>query len=352
MNNLARKEDQNREITRVMSEVSRLSDPAILDEVAHKFIYSMPPERGLEVASLFSYANPFFLPNIPTEAAEQLAVNLEVLAEYVMRAKLTAARAPQSNILLACAPKSASTFIQDALRKGLNLPTASLFTATMDAGSGSALGANLREQEPDELAVLRVGLNGRGYVAQHHARCSPYMARMLSTYRIRPIITHRNILDTLVSMDDMVMQWRENMPAGMSGYFNDAMATRYHRLEREERLMALARRWAPWLVQFYVSWKKCEAMGLVQPLWVAYETDFLGDKSALAARVVDYLGVSGEAVGRLTAAFEDKSNADAKRLNKGVAGRGKDAPDAVREHVMTVAGFYREEADLTPLVGA
>lgn len=350
MDNLARKEDLDAEIGPFMQRISTVEDPAALSEMCHEFLYRFPPQRGLEVASALTYANPFFMADIPDANARDLAINLDHLAEMVMRAKLTASRAAQTNVLVACAPKSASTFIQNALCSALGLPSASLFTATYGVWSASMLGANLREQEPDELALIRNGLNQRGYVAQQHARCSPYMARLLTFYNVRPIVTHRNILDTVVSMDDMVMEWRAGMPAGETGYFNDAMPANFHRLDRADRLMALAQRWTPWLVQFFITWKKCEKAGLARPLWISYEEDFLGDKQVLAQRIIDFLGVDGMAATRLAAAFEDTSNGAAKRLNKGVAGRGRDVPQAVRDQVLSIARFYREDEDLSALI--
>ncbi len=352
MDNLARQENLEQEIRPFLTEISMLDDPALVSKRCHAFLYRFPPERGLEIASLLTYANPFFLPEIPAESARQIAADLELYAETVMRAKLTATRARQLNVLVACAPKSAPTFIQDALCKALNLPVGGLSTATMDATSGSMLGANLKEQEPDELALIRNGLNMRGYVAQHHARCSPYLARLLSAYKVRPIITHRNILDTIVSMDDMVMEWRAPNAAASVYYFNDGMPGNFHTRDRDDRLMMLAQRWTAWLVQFYISWKKVEQMGLIKPVWVSYETDFLGDKQLLAARISAHLGVDMAATARLAHAFEDRTDAGAKRLNKGVAGRGQDVPVKVREQVLRIAGFYRDEQDITPLVGA
>jgi hypothetical protein len=352
MDNLARKEDLDREIGPFMRQISLVSDPKQLNAMCHEFLFRFPPERGLEVASALTFANPFFMADIPEENAKQLAVNLELFAEIIMRAKLTAARAPQVNILVACAPKSASTFIQDAMRTALNLPAAGLFTATFSATSGSALGGNLREQEPDELALLRNGLNQRGYVAQHHSRCSPYVARLLDTYNVRPIVTHRNILDTIVSLDDMVCEWRRTPATEAGYYFNDGLPGKFHTLDRADRLMILAQRMTPWLLQFYISWKKCEQVGLTKPLWVSYEQDFLGDKAVLARRIVDYLGLDGSMVIRLANALEDKSNGSEKRINKGVAGRGRDVPEAVRDLVMRTADYYRDDEDLTPLIGA
>ena len=351
MDNLARKEDLDREIGPFMRKISMVFDPKQLHDLSHELLYRVPPERGLELASALTFANPFFMADIPEGNAAQLAVNLELFAEIIMRAKLTAARAQQTNVLVACMPKSASTFIQDALRNALALPAAGLFTATFTAASGSGLGGNLREQEPDELALLRNGLNQRGYVAQHHTRCSPSVARLLQTYNVQPIVTYRNILDIIVSANDMIEEWRAAPGAEDQHYFNDGLPGNFARLDRADRLMILAQRHTPWLLQFYISWKKCEKMGLTKPLWISYDQDFLGDRPQLAKRIVDHLGLDGSAMIRLANAFEDKSNPDGKRINKGVAGRGKDVPVAVRDLVMRMADYYREDEDLSPLLG-
>ncbi|MFM2279240.1 MAG: hypothetical protein RLZZ444_1471, partial [Pseudomonadota bacterium] len=265
MSNLAMVDNPDAEIGPFLRRIATMSDPKALHDMCHEFLYKFPPQRGLELSSFMSWSNPFFLPDIPAENAKQLTVSLEIFAEVMMRVKLMANRSNQLNVLVACAPKSASTFIQDALQKALGLPAAGLFTATTNAYSASMLGANLMEQEADELALIRNGINGRGYVSQLHARCSPYMARLLDFYNVRPIVTYRNIFDTLVSMDDMLMGWRNNAAGNDGHYFNDGMPANFATLDRADRLMILAQRHTPWLVQFYISWRKCERAGLTKP---------------------------------------------------------------------------------------
>jgi hypothetical protein len=335
----------------MMRKLSCETDRTVMQAEANRFIRRFPPEAALKVASALSFANPFFVPDVPDDAARQLKLSLEQFAEFTMRAKMTAKRAVQPNILVACAPKSASTFLQAALSKSLDLGGACLFTATMDWASAGALGANLREQEPDELALIRNGLNGKGYVAQHHARCSPYLARILSLYNVRPVVTYRNLADTIVSMDDMVMEWRAGMPAAQKGFFADALPTDYDRLDRSDRLMILAHRWTPWLVQFYVTWRRCARLGLTQPLFVSYENDFLGDKGLLAERLADFIGHDIANAARIEAALADTSESRAKRINKGVAGRGAELPVAVRDYINMAAGWFAEDEDLSPLLG-
>jgi hypothetical protein len=339
------------EIPIFMEKFATLANPAMIQLAAHEFLARYPAERRLGLASAMSWNNPFYVPDIQGDAARSLAVNSNMLAELTMRAKLTANRAPQLNVLLACAPKSASTFIAGALQTALGLPAAALFATTPRIHAVSLMGGNLLEQEPEELALIRNGINGVGYVAQHHSRCSPYLGLILKTYNARTIVTHRNLFDTFVSLDDMVMGYRSDRETQEGYYFSDALPSNYGMLPLEDRLTILVHRSLGWFIQFYVSWKKCERANLVTPLWVSYEKDFLADKQGLAERVIKHLGLDPEAAARLLAAFEDKSVGAAKRLNKGVAGRGAAMPDSVRAMIERTAHYYRDEEDLSPLLG-
>jgi len=344
--------DLDAQIRPMMTWMSRSHDDAEMRAKGNEFIMQFPPERAISIATAMSFANPFFLPDVPDAAARDLAIPLETLAEIVMRAKLTANRAPQVNILVACAPKSASTFIQAALMNALKLPQACLFTTGLDWSSAGALGAALREQELDELALIQNGLNKRGYVAQHHARCTPYMSRLLSTYGIKPIVTYRNIFDTIVSMDDMVMEWRTATNLPHRGFFSDAMPSNFETLERADRLLILAHRWAAWLLQFYISWRKCARIGVADPMFISYEDDFLANRMPLSNRLAEYIGVQHVQPDALYAALTDDSDAKAKRINHGVAGRGRDMPEKVRQFILDAARDYTGEDDLSPMIGS
>lgn len=339
------------EIPIFMEKFSTLANPAMIQLAAHEFLARYPAERRLGLASALSWNNPFYVPDIQGDAARSMAIGIGQLAELTMRAKLTASRAPQLNLLLACAPKSASTFIAAALQSALGLPAASLFAATPRIHAVSLMGGNLMEQEPEELALIRNGLSGTGYVAQHHSRCSPYLGLMLRTYNVQTIVTHRNLFDTFVSLDDMVMGYRNDSDRQEGYYFSDGLPSNYGKLDLEDRLTILVQRNTAWFIQFYVSWKKCERANLVKPLWVSYEKDFLGDKRGLAERIIQHLGLDPQAAAKLLAAFEDKTDGAAKRLNKGVAGRGGAMPESVRALIERAAHYYREEEDLSPLLG-
>lgn len=335
---------------RQMKEIS-LMPPHLACQKGMDVLAMAPADRTLELASALSHANPFFLPAMDEDSADGLKINLSQFAELIMRARLTASRATQPNILVACAPKSASTFISAALVQALKLPLVSLSTPTMDGHAGSVLGANLRSQETDELALLRHGLNGRGYVAQQHIRCTPYLAYQMKLYRVRPIVTVRNFFDTLVSLDDMFLKWRSVERPQETEFFDDGLPPHYSQLSFEERLDIVVSAQAVWYVQFLLSWQTCEKLNLVKPLWVSYESDFLGDKTALAERISAFIGSEICDAAKIAEALTDRRDGDKKRINRGVAGRGAEVPQAVREKAMAIFQHYAASGDMTPLIG-
>jgi hypothetical protein len=338
-------------IQEMLKYISGVTDPLELKLAAQTFLEKVPPERALEISSALNFGNPFCIPNVSDENAKQLAIAVHQFAELIMRARITCHHADQPNILVACAPKSASTFIWTSLIRSTGLPGVSLSAATMTAQSSSQLGMNLREQETDELALIRNGINGMGYVAQHHIRCTPYLCRQMNLYRIKPIVTYRNFFDTLVSLDDMFLDWRSTGPATDSNFFDDGLPANFAQMEREDRLHVIADRSTVFFIQFYLTWKKCEAMELVKPLWVSYETDFHGDKKKLSQRISDFVGGTHIDADKLAAQFGNTTQGKAVRLNKGTVGRGHDIPQSVREKVLSVFSRYDGEADFSELLG-
>lgn len=111
--------------------ISESPDLAYVQEKCNEFLGKIDANRQLSAASLFSLTNPFFLPDVGEDVVARLSFNLDQFSELLMRAKLSAARAKQPNILVACAPKSASTFISGTLKRSMNLPGGNLMAATL-----------------------------------------------------------------------------------------------------------------------------------------------------------------------------------------------------------------------------
>jgi hypothetical protein len=331
MDNLARKDDLAQEYGAFLHAISSVSDMAALDAMCHEFLYRQPPQHGLELAAGMAWANPFFLPNIPRESLDVLALDRGYFAEMVMRAKLTAQGSDRLNVLLASAPCAAPDFLDSALVAALSLHPANIVAGAADPES---LGSAPMDQEPDEFALIREGLlTGPGYVARHGARATPYGIRLMALYNIRPVVVTRNIFDTIAAIDAAAM-------AG--GAVKDLLPEGYAALDREDRLMLVAGRFAAWIAEFHLSWKRAEAEGLVRPLFLSYEGDFLGDRHLAARKLAEFLGPRANAM-RLSAVLDDREIP--------AAGEGADLPEAVRDMVARIVRAYAGGHDVSALLG-
>ncbi|HBF32563.1 hypothetical protein [Rhizobium sp.] len=337
----------------VIRNVSYLTDVEQVREQFDAFLLQSDPADAFAIAGIFSLAHPFYVPKMNDEVASSLAITMPEFGEAIMRARLAASRARQPNVLVACFPKSASTFITNCLLSVLDVRGASLMASSFSTQAPYSMGITLREQETDELALLKHGSNGGGYVAQHHVRCTPYLCQQLELYNIRPIITYRNIEDSLVSLDDMYCRARETDESWRDTYamyFSDAMPHNYRQLDAETRFMLLVDRQLAWYVQFYMSWKRCEEMGLVKPCWVSYERDFLGDKRVLAERIANFIGPDFVDMEKLTDKLSERKAVGESRFNKGVSGRGKGIPESVKRRIRQSLEPYRAECDLSEIL--
>jgi hypothetical protein len=323
MDNLARKDELAQEFGSFLHMISSVSDVKALDAMCHEFLYRHTPQRGLELAAGMSWANPFFLPNIPAQALDMLSLERGYVAEMMMRAKLTAVRSEGMRLLVASVPFAAPAFLHDALSASLGLAPADFFAAASDP---EGLGASALDQEPDEFALVREGLlPGPGLIARHAARATPYAVRLFSLYNIRPMIVLRDMADTIAAMDAALMKGEASASVA------SALPSGYARMEREPRLMLLAARFGGWIGDFERSWIRATQEGLVRPLFLSYEADFLGDRHLLARKIADFLGPKANAM-KLAAVLDDREITP--------AGAGADLPASVLDMLTNVAESY------------
>lgn len=284
--------------------------------------------------------NPFL--QLTQEEAERLGAESGPLA-----ALIAARHAAQSFVspryVVFCMPKSGSSFVRWALREALQLPDESL-TGFGSAALNSYFGMNGREQELDELAVIRAVLRSPGgFVAQHHTRYTQFLALQMAAYRLRPIVTIRNVLDSLVSFDDMMLQWRAGL-LPEEAWTTDPYALPQDYVQREpvERYDLLAHTLGLWQIQFLLSWKRCMRQNLVRPLFIRYEVDVL-DPERFVATLTRELGLTEPQCARLQASAA-KPDQTRSRLNVGRAGRGREkVADKTRRFLRTYAETFGEE---------
>jgi hypothetical protein len=220
-------------------------------------------------------------------------------------------------------PKSGSSFINSALQFALGLPARSI-TSVGRNDLSSYFGMNSREQEVDELALVQAILaSPGGFVTQNHTRGSQYLILQMRFFGLTPILAVRNILDCIVSFDDMMLQWRAGR--GDAGWLNDAqfsLPLDYPDLEPDVRYRLLARSYGVWLINFYLSWNRCVRRDMVRPIIVRYEDHILAP-DRLLERLAQTIPFTPEQRARFQQ-YAGKPDPKLSRLNVGVRGRGRE----------------------------
>ncbi len=223
----------------------------------------------------------------------------------------------KSHILLACMPKSGSTFLSDVISQLPGFRRALLYPSS-----------DRREQELDEFCLREV--NRHDYVAQSHTRYSEWTADMCRAYNLTPIVLVRSLLDVIVSLRDHVRTQSHVWPM----FFAEPP----HAHQDEARLeLMIAKLATPWYLNFYMSWRRAP-----RALMVSYE-EMLRDPVALTHRIVNFAG-AGAPLEEVRDAVERVQAAARSRLNVGVAGRGAKLRAETIHTVLDLMDYYPEAA--------
>ncbi len=271
---------------------------------------------------------------------------------YLVAARDAATRSTAPRHVVFSMPKSGSSFLSSTLQHALDLPRVSLTTFGGGAVS-SIFGMNSREQELDEMAVTKaILLCDAGFVAQHHTRYSQYLALQLDLYGLSPLVAVRNTLDCIVSFDDMI-RVRDDAPNSWLLDSQFALPAGYATLPDATRYTLLTHSLGVWLINFHLSWKRCQRQGLVSPLVVKYE-DHVLRTDALVDHVTSHIPMTGEQIDRLRA-YADKPDPAQSRFNVGTRGRGdQKLPDHLKQFLLDYARAFEGELtadDIRFLVG-
>ena len=238
------------------------------------------------------------------------------------RETIAAARASAggpTRILLACMPKSGSTFLFDLI---CTLP---------DFTRGRFLPPPMGRREPelDETCLQQLG---RGScAAQLHIRNTERTTGLYRKYRLKPVVLVRSLPDVVVSLRDHI---RRESPVFQMFYADVRQAT-FDDATLEAMIIRLG---APWYVNFYMGWRAAP-----DALLISYE-ELIADPQGVLRQIVDFAGavVDDHAIARAVAEVQRRGES---RLNVGAAGRGaKLRPELLRE-LVALFDFYPEAAE-------
>lgn len=224
-----------------------------------------------------------------------------------------------ARILLACMPKSGSTFLTDVIEA---LPGFRRAKLSPSPPSG-------RYPELDEARLKAVGHGN--FVAQEHVLCNEWTAKMCDDFRLKPVVLVRSLPDAIVSNRDHIRReggaqqlcLADPCAAGVADATLEALIAHFR---------------APWYVNFYMSWRAVRGA-----LMISYE-ELIADPERTVRKIIDFAGASAteQAIARAVSEVSDRRQS---RLNVGVAGRGAKLKPEILRQLGALFDFYPEAAD-------
>jgi len=247
---------------------------------------------------IYSRARPIYVPIVTRSIFLRIG---ERLIRYGLAQ--SAERGPL--IIIACMPKSGSTFVAKLLQSATGFPDRPVLS-------------HAENQDINDTVVR--ALNGLGSVSQIHMVCTQDFVHLANSYDIRTVILERNLLDVVVSFAEFLCSEEIEHSYSGIGFLN---TTQNFVSDRSVCDLPMSRRYdfiidlaLPWYLRFHVSWKKYSQSMSLQPFWLTYE-EFFSDVPAQAGRLLEYCGVD-EIV------TEEIIPKEGTRRNVGRSGRGKE----------------------------
>lgn len=238
-------------------------------------------------------------------------------AGYLALDEVLSPIAPQRpHILIACMPKSASTFLATTIA---SLKGFKRYRMIPDYGA--------REQELCEIRLSRY--NRKTYIAQHHLRHSAWTQTLIDRYRLTPIVIVRDLADTVISLRDHFR--REPHGQGPTA----RLLPRHADLPDAELDQAIVRTAMPWYLSFYVGWRLAGDVPIFD--YAQYTTE--------PARVI------GEILQHANCAMPPQAIHDAvsrvnreqvPQFNVGTSGRGSQLSQPAKDHLLHLLDLYPE----------
>ena len=234
----------------------------------------------------------------------------------------------KESVLIACMPKTGSTFISNVLVELMDGYRAHLCEST-----------NQKDQDL-YLPKILVNLNEL-VIAQHHLKANEANLDLIRAFGIKTVVLTRNIFDTIPSNLDHMLKEPDGGPCCF-------VSDDFVNWDTSKQVDFLIDTMVPWYMHFYVSWQAATANRSVPLLWITYE-ELKHDPIKLFVRVLNHLGFP-KSEDQVQAAV-DKVGADreASRINVGKSGRGESVlSEEQRDRIVRMAKYY-DNVDFTPL---
>jgi hypothetical protein len=158
------------------------------------------------------------------------------------------AEARHRHVLLACMPKSASTFLIGLMERLLGYAHVPLCF-------------DFKRSEQDLYLPSILYYDHVDTVSQQHLRATPANIALIKAFDIKPIVLVRDIDDAIVSLRDTMLR---ETPHNLSSFIDDGFPAR----SQTQQMDVMVYYSAAWYVHFLVSWQEASRSGEIAPLWL------------------------------------------------------------------------------------
>ena len=241
-----------------------------------------------------------------------LAGSLKTTARRLLRIK-------RPHVLVACMPKSASTFLTGVLAELPGMRRVSL-----------TWWSSQREQVLDEIQLA--GHDLASYVSKQHLRYSSHVGKAIKEYSLTPVVLTRNVFDAVASIRDHIRNESTESPIV-------ALGPDHAKLSDEALEELIAELALPWYISFYVSWQGVDCLRVNYDQVRESPIEVVGD-------ICDRSGIGADR-GQIECAIE-KARGKFHRFNRGETGRGKAISPKARETIVSFTRHY-PDIDFAPI---
>jgi hypothetical protein len=205
-------------------------------------------------------------------------------------------RTRRDHLLIACMPKSGSTYLHTVLRE--------------ITGLGDAYVSEWGEQNEGDICERRLRRLRRRSVMHQHVKATQTNLKWMLKYGVRPIVQTRSLFDVVPSIHDHLEQSQGGLPCGYD-------CQEFWSRNWNDRLDFLIHMHLPWYFNFLLSWR--EAASEIEICPISYE-DLFADQVGSLTRILDFFRVPASQE-QIVAAIARASRRNT-RFNMGVSGRG------------------------------
>jgi len=223
------------------------------------------------------------------------------------------------HILVACMPKSASTFLATAIA---SLKGFRRYRLIPDYGA--------REQELCEIRLSRYNL--RTYIAQHHLRYSDWTRQLIEQYRLTPVVIVRDLADTAISLRDHFR--REPLGQGSTS----RLLPHHADLPDETLDEAIVRLTMPWYINFYVGWR------LAGDVPIYDYSQYTTEPARVIGEILEHANCPMTQQD-IETALNNVNKEKVAQFNVGVSGRGSQLGEEAKKALLKMIDVYEEFQD-------